>query len=79
VTKGSGLKFYCVLGELYHGDVNRLRTMFLNVKSPSPQFLHFLERKIMVYCEGYQDPQYCDGCYEVVSVSEEFQAKLGNY
>ncbi|PMD15782.1 hypothetical protein NA56DRAFT_709431 [Hyaloscypha hepaticicola] len=67
-TKVSRFKYYSLLGALFNGDVSLLRTMIINVKSSGPQFLHFLERNIMIFCDEHRLPQSCT-----------FQLKLRNY
>jgi hypothetical protein len=78
-TKVSRFKYYSLLGALFNGDVNNLRTMIINVKSSGPQFLHFLERNIMIFCDEHRLPQSCTVCYGLGSEWEKFQLKLRNY
>jgi hypothetical protein len=68
----SSFKYYSLLGELFHGDVNHLRTMIINVKSPGPQFLHFLESNLMVFCYDRPPSQWSDRCFELGEAWREF-------
>ena len=56
-------KHYSLLGKLYNNDPNwypnNLRTPFLTVKSPGPQFLYFLERNILIVCNEHRLPNCC--------------------
>jgi hypothetical protein len=78
-THVSRFKDYSLLGELFNGDVDLLRTKIINVKSPGPQFLHFLERNILILCDGHRLPKCWVVRYDELVEYEVLQPHLGNY
>jgi hypothetical protein len=73
LTHVSCFKDYSLLGELFNGDVNLLRTKIINVKSPGPQFLHFLERNILILCDGHRLPKCWVVSYDELAEYEVLQ------
>jgi hypothetical protein len=63
VWRGKHYRIYSPPGKLYNSHPNRyaknLRTKIITVKSPGPQFLHFLERNILIVCDEHRLPNCC--------------------